>query len=271
MYYYICEMKRTLAILVCFMLVPGIHIVAQNVNVFDDDTKNKSFFGVNAGISIPTGSYGTTDNNNDVGFALPGPGIAAEGVYFFSKFFGVGARVDYSRHFVAKAKMVEINKRYLPEGSKYNVETTGNYEIATLLFGIYTTMGLTSWLQINGKALYGPHFVWLPQFSFDYNHEYQFNGQTLVDDWQEVHKAANNWQFGSLVGLGLRFNPSQTWAFNVNFDYADSYHTIQFFSEEHGVIYDEIGNPIVGMGEQANTLKQNFRYMTISAGFSIFL
>jgi len=263
-------MKRAWFIVICLLLIIPFAGISQDVNVFDDDENSKSFFGVNAGFSFPAGNYSSV-NSGSTGFALPGPGASAEGAIFFSKFFGAGLRLDYNRHFVADNKIVEINAQTIPENAVYDVKSSGMYEIASLMTGLYTSMSINNWLQINGKALYGPHLARIPEFEISYYREYEFNGQDIVDDWTELHEAAGDWQFGYLVGFGVRLNPSRSWAFNISLDYAESYQEIEYISNESGVIHDEIGTAYYGAGVTTGFFDQKFRYMLLTGGLSIFL
>lgn len=157
----------------------------------------------------------------------------------------------------------------IPQEATYTVEAKGNYEIAAFQVGIFTGMKLNSWLQLNGKAMYGPHFVWIPELIFSYYHEYEFNNQTLIDDWKVHNNAGFSWQFGYLAGMGVTFTPSRGLSFTLNLDYANSHQAFQLISNTQGVWHDEIGNPQVGAGEERYSYEDNYRYLLLSGGIAI--
>lgn len=259
-----------------YLLVTGLSVFllvisarAQDVNVYNDDEGSKSFIAAGGGLSIPAGLYGSSGTGSD-GFALPGVGVFAEGAKF-SRFFGFGIRAGYNRHFMNISDFQEYSFGGIPEDATFSADVSGNYTIITAMAGIYTTMSLFPWLQINGKALYGPHFISIPEFSFSYYNEYEFQGQTLIDDWKEEHYAANDWQFGYMIGLGARIKPSSDWSLNIGWDYSESNQSVAYTSNESGILHDKIGNPQVGLGEQQHFFNMKFRYMVVSAGISIFL
>lgn len=254
-------------------LIAGImlcsNVAAQNVNVFGDDLHNPGFIGIQAGISFPAGNY-ISDDPTVSGFALPGPGISAEGAWYFSDYFGLGFRMDYNQHFVATDKMENAYLAVLDENAEIEINYDGIYTIATAMAGIYATMPLNRWLLLNGKILYGPFLVKIPQYTLHYQHSFTFYDQTLQDNWTEINYASSDWQFSYLVGLGLRFNMGNTWSFNIMLDYSESYQEIEFEFYSEGVIYDELGNPNNAQGKQTTTFNQNFRYMLLQGGFSFY-
>lgn len=242
---------------------------AQDVNVFNDDI-NESYFSVGGGISIPAGNYGTSTSLSTSGFALPGPGITAEGVFYFSKYFGLGLRAGYNRHFIAEKAWAELTLQEAPEDADFIVSAGSQYEIATLQLGVYTSMKINSWLRINGKAMMGPHFVAMPEFNFDYYNEYEFYEQTLVDDWQITNNAARSWQFGYLTGLGVSITPSRGFAVDINLDYVNSHQKFEYTSNSQGVTHDELGVPQQLSGESDLEWEDNFRYMLLSGSLKFF-
>ena len=257
--------------LVCFFffLLLISSVTGQQVNVFMDETENKSFFGIHGGISFPAGLYASKDPYNS-GFALPGPGVSVESAWFFSKWIGIGGRADYNRHFANAGAMEVAYLNLLESGSTLDISFSGTYTIATAMMGVFSNMPLNRWMQLTGKALFGPFYVATPQYTLIYHRSFLFYGQTLEENWQEIHSSGNHWEFSYLVGVGVRFKPSNTWSFNLCFDYSESYQEIPYESYSEGVMYDELGVPFNGSGKESTSMNRNFRYMLFQGGFSLF-
>lgn len=118
-------MKQTIVILALLniMMLPG---QAQ-------EKVRKSVFGVNTGVAVPTNEFAQHTFTYDAGFAVPGPGIGAEYIYY-GKIFGFSSAIGYTNFFFNEKDYLAEYDRAL-EGYGINEMSAGNYHVMKLLVG----------------------------------------------------------------------------------------------------------------------------------------
>lgn len=93
----------------------------------------KSVFGANLGVAVPTHEFAYSTFGYDAGFAMPGPGIGAEYLWY-GNYFGFSSSIGYSGFFFNKKAYQSEYDRTLGGFGDNNVKA-GNYQVLTFLAG----------------------------------------------------------------------------------------------------------------------------------------
>lgn len=135
-------MKRI--IILAFILIMGLDTMAGD---------GKSFFMLRSGVSVPVGKYGS--NNIDGGsFTYSGMSIGGEGAWFFKKYLGIGADINYSFHTVD----VSALGRAMIDNDPFLTDVyirSEPYQMFSLTVGLYSSLDIINKISVQPKLLGG--------------------------------------------------------------------------------------------------------------------
>ncbi len=205
-----------------------------------------SFISVNAGPSFPTGDYaGTRDLTND-GFAKLGLNYFAEGAWFFSPNFGIGANWGYSTHALDESALSRIKAG--EQGIVSATYTSDPYKVTTLMAGIYGNIPLSGHLALTFKLLAGRFAAKWPKQSITYN--------TAIDSSLQHRstEGASASKFSVMAGAGFRYNLSHRIGISLQAAYTGAKPKFE-----------------VNLGGETANIEQKFGMVNLTAGVNFLI
>lgn len=207
--------------LVLVLLIIGI------VNLRAQD--KPSFVGIRGGVSIPYGKYHSTDLDRG-SFTTAGFNVSAEGAWFFTPKFGVGASAGFNFHPV-DVQLLGWEK-VLQDPFLQDVYIRSNpYQIITAMAGFYTQLPIFEKFSFTGKLLGGllygrtPYQLYKPEYFLFGPPYYEITPST-------------DYKFSWQAGIGFRYDISS--CFGLVLDTDIFYDKLIFgFNTALGARYDE--------------------------------
>lgn len=188
-----------------------------------------SFVGFRSGISIPYGKYHAT--TLDLGsFTQTGFNVSAEGAWFFTPKFGVGASVGFNLHPV---DVYRLGWEYVQEDPFLQDVTIRSdpYQIITAMAGVYTQLPIKGKFSFTGKLLGGLLYGKTPYQLF--KPEYFLTGLAYYE-----RTSSRDYKFSWQAGIGFRYDISP--CFGLVLDSDIYYDKLSFgFTNYSSTYYDE--------------------------------
>jgi opacity protein-like surface antigen len=190
------------------------------LSLFSVAQKGNSFIGISGGISLPTGNWAKSDYivsttgyvSDPSGFAANGFVGAAEGAYFFSEHFGIGAMVSYGTY---KTKDIDTLSAGYRESFDVDQVTTsaGSYKLLNILPGLYFNYPIQKKFSVTARGLLGISHASTPLYSVDVE-------DGGIDDGTFEQKSASKTAFAFDIGAGLSYRVVSCLAVNLRGDYS---------------------------------------------------
>ena len=188
-----------------------------------------SFVGIRSGISIPIGKYHATTLDGG-SFTTVGFNVSAEGAWFFTPKFGIGASAGLNYHPVDVYRYGWAIVQEDPFLQDVWIRSDP-YQIITAMAGLYTQLPIKGKFWFTGKLLGGllhgktPYQLYKP--------EYFITGPEYYEK-----TSAKDFKFSWQAGIGFRYDISP--CFGLVFDSEIFYDKLTFgFQTGSGIRYDE--------------------------------
>ncbi len=184
-------------------------LILSGIDLLSVAQENKSFIGLQSGISIPIGGY-REQNLGDGSFALSGFTVAIEGAWFFSNNFGAGMSASLNMHPVEVSSLGRARMNADPFLSNIIIRSEP-YRIITIMPGIFAQKDIGVNWAVSAKFLAGllygrtPYQLYKPDYYL------------LPNTWQEI-TAAHNMKFSWQAGLGIIYHISPCIGLTLNGD-----------------------------------------------------
>ena len=161
--------------------------------------KNPSFVAIKGGASFPFGKYHQKDIEEG-SFALTGFNVSAEGAWFFTPKFGVGASAGINFHPVDVGVLGWEKVQDDPFLDDLYIRSDP-YKIITAMAGFYTQIPIKAKFSFTGKLLGGllwgqtPYQLYKPTYFM------------VGPPYYEI-TPATDWKFSWTAGMGFRYDIS---------------------------------------------------------------
>lgn len=246
-------MKKAILLLTILFSVT-LNVVAQNDEKHSHDSDRKGFASINLGVSIPTGSFGSDNiNDNEAGFATNG---AVFDITFGYKFRpNLGATVVWR----GQANGIDVGTyaqslANLFGSGSVSVESSA-LTLGGIMAGLYGSFPMADKLSFEPRALIGFSTASLPAMTTE---AYSSSGTKLVTWSQEQAETVT---FSYIIGVGAKLDVSKKMCLLFNGDFYGAK------AEWENVREIGIGH-ITGTTEiNAYQFKRNFSTFNFSAGF----
>lgn len=158
--------------------------------------KNPSFIGIRTGVSVPFGSY-SSNTIYQGSFTQTGFNVSAEGAWFFSKSFGVGAYFGYDVHPIDVGSLGQARLDTDPFLIDITIRSDP-FRLMTGTVGFYYDFQATKDLHWTSKIMAGAMYGITPYQL--HKSEYYLVGF----EWDEI-TSAKDVGFAGLIGTGLEY------------------------------------------------------------------
>lgn len=211
-------------------LAAGILLASFFAENAQAQTKNPSFIGISGGLSLPSGNWHQSVYEDEKsGYAGNGSVWGIEGAYFFSKYIGVGALVNYGTY--KNKGLSEISNGYIEsyEYSKVATEAT-RYKTVNFLAGLYYNVPVGK-LSITARTLAGITRAKTPEITLS------TWGDDDTYDGDITQQSASKTAFGLDGGIGLSYPVYKKFSVALRGDY--------FYSKPNfdPITYTGVNNP----------------------------
>jgi hypothetical protein len=178
-------------------------------HVFGQIETDKGYIGLSLGASIPTGDFGSTDENNqNAGFAKTGTMIDLNFSYLLGKNFGISAMLlGQSNNIDVDALENEANFQIPGINWTYSSDS---WSVGGILIGGYASFPIGAKSSFDAHLMIGSLNTTLPSIQITGN----FNGITL----SSMSESQDDASFGILLGGGFKFNVSKYISILANMD-----------------------------------------------------